>query len=427
MASLVEQIIAQSQIGSANGAGFGDSFFQGMQLGQRQQQINLQKRQVEQQLAQEAAMMPLKQTLLQQDAAMNSAKLTSFLEARQDSINNESQLLQLNQNVARSFTEADGPETAQQMLFESLTKNPRLISDPRFQELRKMVDTSLQAKEQLIRLRNERAGVEGLGGVSIVTDPLTGEQKTYVRESTGTIAPFQKTDPNKPQSTMGKLIADRNAAVQAGDREAVAAFDAEIKMRQTKDGFAITTNPDGTVTVTQGKQSDLTPTNQTRVQQGLSGALQTIDTANRLEPLIDNETVGVQAFAESWIKDRILAQRFPNMASKKRANAETLVAELRASAVQELKTDSNITEAERKQILEAVPDINAPIDSPARAKDLVAGIRRMSAIRAVVSAGKLKQPMPKAAAQLISPTELKRLVDTGVITKEQALEIFDAR
>jgi hypothetical protein len=193
MASLVEQIMAQSQMGSANGAGFGDSFFQGVQLGQRGQQI-----------AQEAAMFPLKQTMMQQDAAMNSAKLTSFLEARQDSINNEGQLLQLNQNVARSFTKADGPETAQQMLFESLTKNPRLISDPRFQELRKMVDTSLQAKERLIELRRSQQFYSTPELIELPNE-ATGQTETVLRRGPNSFQLIPKTEDK------AKAIADKQA------------------------------------------------------------------------------------------------------------------------------------------------------------------------------------------------------------------------
>lgn len=424
MASLVEQIFMQAQAGSANGASMIEPFAQGMQMGQRQQQIDLQKQQV----AAELAQLPLKQTLLQQDSAMNALKIESFLEDRQDRLRNESSLLELNKLVARSFTEADGPETAQQMLFESLTKNPRLISDPRFVELRKMVDTSLEAKKMLIEERNKRAGIEGLGGVTIVTDPLTGKKSTYVRESINTISPFKSDDPSlsKPQSTLGKLFADRNAAKLAGDTDAVSAFDKVIALQQAEKGFSLTTNPDGTVTASYGASS-LTPTNQTRVQQGLSDSLSTIDIANRLEPLIDTETVGARSFVETWVKDRVLAQAFPEMASNKRASAESLAAQLRASAVRELKTDSNITEKERSQILQSIPDINAPIDSPARAKQLIGDIRKMSAIRAVVSAVKLGQPMPKPAAQVLSDDELVRLVNTGVITDKQALEIFDAR
>ena len=175
MASLVEQIIAQSQMGSANGAGFGDSFFKGMELGQRQQQVNMQRRQVDQELAQEAALFPLKKVLMEQDAQMGALNIQNGLELRQDRITNEEHLIQLNKNVARSFTEADGPETAQQMLFESLTRNPRLISDPRFQELRKMVDTSLQAKERLIELRRAQFGPMITPGITKVPVGDTGE------------------------------------------------------------------------------------------------------------------------------------------------------------------------------------------------------------------------------------------------------------
>lgn len=423
MASLVEQIFMQANAGSANGASLIEPFAQGMQFGQRQQQIDMQK----QQLAAELAQLPLKQTLLQQDAEMNALKIQSVLEGRQDRLINESELLQLNKNVARAFTDAGGPEDAQQMLFESLTRNPRLISDPRFMELRKMVDTSLAAKLQLAEVRASARGSDYTPGFGVDVNPLTGEPQAYFRTGAGSAQLVTDPTVSKPQSTLGKLLADREIAAKAGDANAVAAFDAELKLRQSKDGFSITTNPDGTVTVTQGNQSSLTPANQTRTQDSLASALKTIDIANRLGPILDTDTVGARSFVESWVKDRVLAQAFPEMASNKRATAEALVAQLRSSAISELKTDTNITQKEQDQILRSIPDINTPIDSPARAKQLTASIQKMSAIRAVVAAAKLGQPMPKPAAQVLSDDELINLVNTGVITQDQALQIFDAR
>jgi hypothetical protein len=213
MASLVEQIMAQSQMGSANGAGFGDSFFKGMELGQRQQQVNMQRRQVDQELAQEAALFPLKETLMRQNAQMGALNIEEALEGRQNRITNDSQLLILNKNVARSFTEADGPETAQQMLFESLTKNPRLISDPRFQELRKMVDTSLQAKERLIELRRSFQG-----------QAITPEVKQLPVGNTGKTVDVVRLGPNSYQM----LPKDEDKSKEVADKQGIATLQKQI-------------------------------------------------------------------------------------------------------------------------------------------------------------------------------------------------------
>jgi hypothetical protein len=394
-------------------------------LAQRRMQFEQTMAMEQQKLASELAQVPLRMTLQQQEAQMNAIKIQDVLEQRQFAIEDEKTVATAWDWTSQKLKQKD-PMGALSTWMDFAGQLPRLTQNPKFLQLRKDIGTALEIETERQKIQAHTRPAPNLGGVSIITDPLTGKQKSYVQTGSGSLSEMWDGEAFTPRAV---TITDPNTGkpitlIQTG----------KDSFREPRgEGEVIEfTSPTGEKTsITRGggtkAQGDLTTVNQTRVQQGLAGALQTIDTANRLEPLIDNETVGVQAFAESWIKDRILAQRFPGLASNKRANAETLVAELRASAVQELKTDSNITEAERGQILQAVPEINSPIDSPVRAKELVSATRRMAAIRAVVAAGKLKQPMPKAAAQQITPSELKRLVDTGVITKEQALEVFDAR
>lgn len=170
----------------------------------------------------------------------------------------------------------------------------------------------------------------------------------------------------------------------------------------------------------------LTKSNQTKVQESQAQSLATIDVANRLDPLISSETVGVKAFAESWIKDRVLAQAFPELASKKRVEAERLVAELRSRAVNELGTPP-ISDRERAEILKAVPGINEPVDSPARAKELLRQIKKMSAIRALVAAKRLGGAIPKAAAMALDDEALVDLHKQGLITTEQARQAYELK
>lgn len=194
-------------------------------------------------------------------------------------------------------------------------------------------------------------------------------------------------------------------------------------------GMTLTTNPDGTVTFTQGNQSPdaLTKPNLSKVQESQAQSLATIDVANRLEPLLSSSTVGPKAFVESWVNDRILANAFPELANQKRATAEQLASNLRASAVKELRSDYNVTEAERKQILESIPQVNDPVDSPARAKQLIGNIRKMAAVRALVAAKRMDGQVPRSAALALDDETIADLENTGLITPKIAFEAYKSK
>lgn len=149
MASLVDQILAQSQAGSAGGEHLASSFATGIQLGQRQQQINLEK----QQLAVELAQLPLKQTLMQQSAEMNKLKLTEALETRDLQIKNESALREA-YNLAGQALASGSPEDAEGYVMDIMSRTVGAGRDTRFQTLLKDVRDSASAKLQLQTLRN---------------------------------------------------------------------------------------------------------------------------------------------------------------------------------------------------------------------------------------------------------------------------------
>lgn len=428
--NLVEQIFEQAKLGTAPDPN-ANPFAEGMRMGLQQQQIDAEK----QRLAMEIAQMPLKQTLLQQEAAMNALKLQQGLQTQQDTINNEQAYQGLAAQVGKDL-QSEHPENAEASIFDAISKNKGLYRHPGIAPLLQDARQSVAAKVELQKLK---AKPPFTPEIIDVPNPIPGMPPTQVlRTSEGQVQPLKdptlssETSAEKNFTRLDQLQQALTRATVANDPAAIA--DAKRKLETfsalaTPPSETISFDPKtGALTVTKGKQlGDVTTATATRLQESVQSAISNIDVANRLEPLITTETVGARAFAESWIKDRVLAQAFPELASSKRANAEALAAQLRATAVQQLKSDGNISEKERAQILQAVPEINSPIDSPARAKQLIAASRKMAAIRAIVATSKLKQPVPSAAAQVLSTSELKQLVDTGVITKEQALATFDAK
>lgn len=392
-----------------------------------QQQMEIQK----QQFAQELAQAPLKQTLLQQNAQMNALKLEAGLRDQQNLIDTESDFAGLANAVTHAMQEAD-PVDVNPLFFQAVAKRPRLAETDRFQTLWKDYNTSLNAK---LALRSGQFTPEEI----VVPSQVPGQPPTRVlRTSPNQVTLVPGSAPPAPSSAeknFNKLDVLQQALTVAnasGDPAAIA----EAKRRL--DTFSALASPPsetmsfdpktGTFTVTRGKPAgDLTTASTTQLQEGLQADVTSIDIANRLEPLISSETVGMRAFAGSVFKDRVLAQFFKNVSSEDRAKAEVLSAEFRAATVERLKSDGNISEPERKEILKAVPGINQPADSPDHARDLVQAARKVAALHAITKASKLGVKVPAAAALVLPWTELRDLAKTGVLTPEQATAAYDAQ
>lgn len=395
MASLIEQIFVQAGAGSADGAGFGDFYAKGKQLGQEQERINLAERQLAQQLAMDA----LQKTTMLQEQQINAAKIHEMLETQKITADTAQKQAEMVRKYA-NFVNAGDPESAKATVLDFIGNTPGGWRVPVAQTLLKDADGNIAAKLELAKLRG---------------NTLTADQKNA--------------------GELNRLKTAVDQATASGDTAQIAAA------KQALESFQEVTAPAGTTVydpvtgrplVEMGRPratnaSGLTQSNLTKAQQEIHESVDMIDSANRLLPMIDNETVGIQAFAGSWVNDRVLAQRFPNLVSQKRANAEVVAGEYRARMIRKHRSDSNITDEERKVIEKAFPGIESPIDSPARAKMAIVQARQLAAVDAIVVANKLGEKIPAPAALVLDTTELARLVKTGVISQELALKVYDAR
>ncbi len=228
-------------------------------------------------------------------------------------------------------------------------------------------------------------------------------------------------------SLIKHFVDEHNKAKEAGNNDLAEALRGGLSKATTGTGFTLQTNPDGTLTFTQGQLGSpdaLTKSNQTKVQEQQAQALTTVDTAQRLIPLLNEQTMGTEAWARSIVQDRILAQRFPEMASGQRAEASQLINQLRASTVKSLRSDGNISEGERKEILGSFPKANDPIDSAARARMVVQQVQTMAAIQALVATKKLGGEVPKSAALALDDEAVADMVKRGVINSDLAQKIW---
>lgn len=227
-----------------------------------------------------------------------------------------------------------------------------------------------------------------------------------------------------PVDRVGMAYKVLQEAEASGNKEMADLRRAELAKLTQASGMSITTNPDGTMTFIQGPGAGaLTKTNQSKVQASLLDTLEVLDTGKQLLPKLNEHTVGLQAAAENIVMDKLLAQKFPELANKDRASAVVLANSLRGKVVRMNKSDGNISEPERKEILKAFPQINDPIDSAANAKQMVETALEMAAAHAVRDAIALKVPIPVEVAQSLSDATIARLYKAGLLTTDQAIAI----
>lgn len=146
--SLVDQIFEQAKLGTAPDPS-ANPFLQGVALGQHQQALNM-----------ELAQLPLKQTLLQQDAQMNSLKIQQGLKARHDDIVNDEAWGGLSGAVTDKLQAGDLPG-ARSAYIEWNTKTPTLLVDNRSINLGKQLD-QMEQRDNAIRVANIRSDASKL-------------------------------------------------------------------------------------------------------------------------------------------------------------------------------------------------------------------------------------------------------------------------
>jgi len=150
MASLVDQIFAQAQLGTAQDPN-ANPFATGVQLGQNQQRIDAEK----QRLAMEVAQLPLKQTLLQQEAQSRALAIDTALTTRDRQLRGQEAMLTLSKDVEMALSEAD-PIDALKLYAREGLRNKNLLLDPGYQAMGKQLE-ALSKEADLAQYRLQQA------------------------------------------------------------------------------------------------------------------------------------------------------------------------------------------------------------------------------------------------------------------------------
>jgi len=402
MASLVEQIYMQAQGGSAGGQGFADFLAQGRQTNQRQQQIEAQK----QQLAAELAQIPLRQTLMRQDAEMNALKIQDVLEQRQFALEDEKTVSTAWEWVSKDLKDKN-PTGALTTWMDFAGQLPRLTQNPKFLQLRKDIETSLQIATDLAKIRP--SGQVYQPGFGTDVDPVTGKRHSFFRTGAGS-AELVKDDADKPLSPLGKLLEERDRAAALGQTKRVEAFDKEIELGRLRN-----VDPAALTTATKSRLQEQSLNN--------DEALMTLEeaiTGIRETP----EAIGVRGKVGEFA-EKVRGQISPG------ASMETPITDVRQKAsiafsrlAPALRIDSGNMSRYELNKLEQAGDVLGVNEAPQTA------LKKLNNLQATVVARELRirKTQGKAAddalLRRIQGEEIAALLADKLLTKEEALRLY---
>jgi hypothetical protein len=223
----------------------------------------------------------------------------------------------------------------------------------------------------------------------------------------------------KAESPVGKLQADRAAALARGDTEAVKQFDAAIIEATTNKGRSIYMGmgDDGkpVFELTEGGATSrfggATVGMATKAQERLvqyKNAVQSIDQIN-----ITPNMVGVKGTVGEWAIDRGLAQ-ITGLSKGERVNGRTAMKLLKEGMMREVSDTQRYSVKDREEIEEIFPSTGF-FESADRANKALQTIRQVFANRARNYANSIGKPLP---VWTMTPQELK----TEFPTKEDVVK-----
>jgi hypothetical protein len=259
-----------------------------------------------------------------------------------------------------------------------------------------------------------------------MVEPTTGAR--VVQEAPGKWQAFapERTDTEKPLSTVGRLISDRNAAFAAGDKTAVSQYDAAIQKAVTPTGMTIKTNPDGTVEVTQGAVSTKTPVGvSTKVLERLGQTEKAINEMNDLALTLRPEDVGAKGVVGEQLLDRVLPQFGIASSDVKRMDNRAKLKTLSEGMLRQVSADSRFSNADRADIKAILPSSGA-IESYEHTQQTIKTLRKIFSKRALIDAKEGSLPAPPWALRNLDALALAESFRAGLISKDEALRAFNA-
>lgn len=428
--SLVDQIFQQAQAGSAEGQGFGQFFTQGVALGQRQQELNM-----------ELAQLPLRQTLLQQDAALKSAQTEQILNARQNEIATQDSLAKLSGLAGKAMTEATAEDVAP-LFLDALSRSPDLIRNQYFHKLWQDTQTSINAKVALQEAKNEGKKASAnlpAGTFGTQVNPLTGKPEAIFYQSPNSAQlvkpPSEDTSATKNFEKLSALQDALQAATASGQPDAIAKAKRALESFQALAAPTeqMTFNPaTGEFTMTRGRLPDQ-PTNaeETKYGEDLTATSNALRSINRLRGQLGSNVVGASPKIQTFLFDEVLSQLDPSLADKARAAGRQNIRLATQQILGELNNKGRLSNQELQAVREAMPSLGAAESSP-NAQVKLDELSRTLAEKGAAAAIAIKRPLTPEILQSLSTIfppgaegerAMAEEVKKGALPREAALQV----
>lgn len=283
--------------------------------------------------------------------------------------------------------------------------------------------------EAAMSVMKDAFAMQQRGGVSpqiqTLTDPSTGRKVTMAQVGPNSWSIIQPEKENVPLSPFGKLQSDLRSAIQRGDTESAQQLRAKIDSEASSKGMSIRTNPDGTVEILQGgAQGEKLPSSAVgEAEKVANSASSFINTGKELIALAKAPNVGVIGNIKR-ISTRIVGQIAGEdmIQAGEEFDFAQAATFFRGAATRILKSDSQITEDERKSIIAALPSggwLEAPTTVKRQAESAIRKVAE-SARRQINRAG-VKMP-----TELMTPDEIAKGYNDGTlkISEEDAVRMM---
>lgn len=238
---------------------------------------------------------------------------------------------------------------------------------------------------------------------------VTAEQWDALTEAEARSAP--------PQSTFGKLLADRAAAPEA-DR---ALYDQQISALGAKEGISIQFDDQGRPIINYGPNATNigkpSVATQTQAQQKLLKYENSMELLTQLEKGLRPEHVGVAGAGGELLLDRTLAQFVPGAANTNRIQARTALIAAKEGLMREISDDPRFSNKDREEIGKALPS-SGVFESYPDAITRIKTVKNILANRGKVYSSGLGLKPP---AWSLSKDEIRAAFQKGEMTQEEAV------
>lgn len=264
----------------------------------------------------------------------------------------------------------------------------------------------------LLRLKERDTALdEARTGAQIARD--TAHANLYQKQA--------DTDARNKLSSFGQKIVERKEAQAAGDSETVALYDNELARGET-----ITTNPDGTVTISKGPQK--TPAGViSKVDERLSGYEKALGQMDDLQTTLRPSDVGVKGVVGDVVLDKLLPQIGIASADIRRMDNRTKLKALVEGTLRMVTSDTGHFSNQDRADVKAILPSAGMVESFESANQTINTMKRVFAKKALIDAKEGGKAPPEFALKKLTASEIIEAVKAGLLTPQQASQFYRKR